>query len=169
MSSDRNDEIREISLKLAETLVEKNKTLAIAESCTGGWLSKVLTDLPGSSEWFLGGVVSYSNAAKCKLLHVDKDSLNQFGAVSTEVAQQMAAGAQRVFSASIALSTTGIAGPSGATAEKPVGLVHFATKTSTNLMTTEAKVLMGDRTQIRQEAVLVALHIILRELAVSTR
>ena len=169
MSGDVSSEIRTLSLKLAETLVGKCKTLAVAESCTGGWLSKVLTDLPGSSEWFLGGVVSYSNAAKCKLLHVDKDSLDEFGAVSSEVAQQMAVGAQRVFSASIALSTTGIAGPSGATAEKPIGLVHFATKTSTELVTTEAKVLTGDRTQIRQEAVLVALQIILRELAVSTR
>ena len=169
MSGDVSSEIRTLSVKLAKTLVGKNKTLAVAESCTGGWLSKVLTDLPGSSEWFLGGVVSYSNAAKCKLLHVDKDSLDKFGAVSSEVAQQMATGAQRIFSASIALSTTGIAGPSGATAEKPVGLVHFATTTSTNLVRTEAKVLTGDRTQIRQEADLVALQSILRELAVSTR
>ncbi len=169
MSDCINVEIRALSLKLANTLIVQNKTIAVAESCTGGWLSKVLTDLPGSSEWFLGGVVSYSNAAKCKLLQVDKGSLDKFGAVSTEVAQQMAAGVQRVFSASMALSTTGIAGPSGATPDKPIGLVHFATHSSTQLITTEAKILTGDRKQIRQGAVLMALHILLRELAVSAR
>ena len=114
---------------LAETIVAeataRKVTIAVAESCTGGMVAAALTDVPGSSAVFLGGAVTYSNAAKSRLLSVDPEDLKFFGAVSREVAQQMAAGALDAFGADIAVSVTGIAGPGGGSAEKPVGTVWF--------------------------------------------
>jgi len=158
---------KEISLlaeKLAKLLIEQNKTAAVAESCTGGWLSKVLTDLSGSSRWFMGGVVSYSNESKQNLLNVDKDCLDQFGAVSQEVAEQMANGVEKAFMSSISVSITGVAGPSGGTLDKPVGLVWFGVKTSTTETYSITKTFAGNREQVRQEAVLTALKLLIDNL-----
>jgi len=102
-------------------------TLATAESCTGGLIAKRLTDAPGSSAYFVGGVVAYSNQVKSRLLGVDPHFFPSFGAVSEEVAMAMAEGAKRSLGADCAISVTGIAGPSGATPEKPVGLVYIGT------------------------------------------
>jgi len=114
---------------LAETIVAeaaaREVTIAVAESCTGGLVAAALTDVPGSSAVFLGGAVTYSNAAKSRLLSVDPEDLKFFGAVSREVAQQMAEGALDAFGADIAVSVTGIAGPAGGSNEKPVGTVWF--------------------------------------------
>ncbi|MEH6504265.1 MAG: nicotinamide-nucleotide amidohydrolase family protein [Cycloclasticus sp.] len=156
-----NEEINERTSQLAKLLFERHTTLALAESCTGGWIAKVLTDVAGSSEWFLGGVVSYSNAAKHELLAVDEDSLEQFGAVSEQVAKQMVDGAQRVFSASLALSVTGVAGPTGGSAEKPLGLVWFGLKQAAKQAVLIQKVFKGDREQIRQQAVSFALQLLI--------
>ncbi|HCC47574.1 MAG TPA: hypothetical protein DEQ38_05585, partial [Elusimicrobia bacterium] len=93
--------------------------------CTGGLAAKLLTDIPGSSAWFLGGAVTYSNQAKLKILGVKAATLKKYGAVSAECAREMAAGARRAFGASYAFSVTGIAGPGGGTPEKPAGLVYF--------------------------------------------
>ena len=101
-------------------------TLATAESCTGGNVAARITSLPGSSDYFLGGIVSYSNEAKAKLFGVADETLAARGAVSAECALQMAEGARRAFAADFAVATTGIAGPGGATARKPVGLVYIA-------------------------------------------
>ena len=108
---------------IAVLLKERGATIATAESCTGGLLASFFTHLPGSSDWYLGGVSSYSNYAKIKLLGVQKEALDEYGAVSTEVAKMMAAGAARQLGSDYALSLTGIAGPGGGSEEKPVGMV----------------------------------------------
>ncbi len=119
-----NDETLETVV--GQLLREHGKTLAVAESCTGGLLAEKLTRVPGASEYFLGGVVAYSNAAKTALLGVPEALLRQHGAVSREVALAMSEGARERFGAKIAVATTGISGPDGGTAEKPVGLVCIA-------------------------------------------
>jgi len=108
---------------IARMLIENKKTLAVAESCTGGLISNQFTNIPGSSSFFIGGVVSYSNNAKMELQGVPQELLSEYGAVSEQVACAMAAGARKRFGTDYAISTTGIAGPSGGSTEKPVGLV----------------------------------------------
>ncbi len=119
---------------LAQLLIEKKQTLAIAESCTGGLIANKFTNLSGSSAFLLGGVVSYSNQAKMDILGVPPELIEMHGAVSAEVAQAMAKGARERFGADYAVSTTGIAGPTGGTDEKPVGLVYvgYADANGTN-------------------------------------
>lgn len=102
-------------------LIESKKTIAVAESCTGGMLGQLLTKPPGASKCFLGGVICYSNQSKVHLLGVEEEALRKHGAVSFEAAEGMAAGARRAFGAEVGLSITGIAGPEGGSAEKPVG------------------------------------------------
>ena len=115
------------NLKLAEVigtiLKEKNLSIAVAESCTGGFVANEITNIPGSSAYMKGGIIAYSNEIKIKTLSVDADDINREGAVSKTVAIQMADGVSKAFNADIGISTTGIAGPGGATPEKPVGLV----------------------------------------------
>ena len=107
-------------------LLAKNKlTVAVAESCTGGLISKRITDIPGASSMFAGGIVAYSNEAKTILLGVKENTLNRFGAVSKEIALEMAWGVKQRFNTDFGIATTGIAGPDGGTKEKPVGLVCF--------------------------------------------
>lgn len=110
---------------LGAKLKARGKTLAAAESCTGGLAAQLITDIPGSSAYFLGGAVTYSNQAKMKLLGVRAGTLKKHGAVSAECAREMAAGAKKVFGSDYAFSVTGIAGPDGSTEEKPAGLVYF--------------------------------------------
>ncbi|MGM9665479.1 MAG: CinA family protein [Eubacteriales bacterium] len=111
--------------EIIELLRLKNLTLASAESCTGGLISKMITDVAGCSDVFEGGVVSYSNDVKMKLLGVKAETLEKHGAVSGETAKEMALGVRRACMADIGISTTGIAGPTGGTAEKPVGTVYI--------------------------------------------
>jgi PncC family amidohydrolase len=117
---------RDLVVSLGQSLVERGLTLCTAESCTGGLLADTLTDVPGSSRYYLGGVVAYSNEVKRAVLGVPASYLTVFGAVSAPVALALARSARRLIGADIALSTTGIAGPSGGTAGKPVGLVYIA-------------------------------------------
>ncbi len=112
--------------KVAALLKKNGKTLALAESCTGGLVSRRLTDIPGISESYKGGVVAYSNEIKSSILDVPGDIIEKYGAVSPEVASYMAEGARKAFSADIIASITGIAGPGGASALKPVGLAFIA-------------------------------------------
>lgn len=116
----------DLSELVGRMLRERQTTLAVAESCSGGRLSQRITVIPGASDYYLGGAVAYSNRAKVKILGVSEITLADKGAVSAEVAEEMASGAIKAFNTDYALSTTGIAGPSGATAEKPVGLVYIA-------------------------------------------
>lgn len=118
-----------IEVRLVKLLSERGKTVATCESCTGGLISKRITDVPGSSAVFGYGVCSYANEAKEKLLSVDSETLRAHGAVSPETALEMACGMLSLSGADIAVSTTGIAGPDGGTKEKPVGLVYTAVAT----------------------------------------
>ncbi len=118
-----------LEIRLGELLRRRGWTLAVAESCTGGLLADRITDAPGSSEYFLGGVVAYANAVKRGLLGVSSETLEQFGAVSREAVIEMARGVQRALGANLALSVSGIAGPSGGTPQKPVGTVWIGLAT----------------------------------------
>jgi len=157
-------QIAQLAEQLARKLQQQSMTLAVAESCTGGWLAKVLTDLSGSSAWFLGGVVSYSNAAKHNVLKVGYGCLDKYGAVSEPIAKQMVAGVGTLFSSSLAVSITGVAGPSGGTLEKPVGMVCFAVKNNTGKVFAVTKQFAGDREQVRLQAVVAALQLLLDEM-----
>ena len=131
--------LKEVPELVLERLVGQQRTIAFAESCTGGLCAARLTDLPGSSQAFQGGVVAYSNAAKLELLGVPKVLLEEHGAVSEPVAAAMAAGARERFSADCAIATTGIAGPAGGTDDKPVGTVCFALATADDSGSTDSK------------------------------
>lgn len=148
--------------QLGRMLLERNWMLGCAESCTGGLLSAAVTDLAGASQWFDRGFVTYSNAAKVEQLRVGRDTLERFGAVSEETAMEMAAGVLGASTlAHFAISVTGIAGPSGATAGKPVGMVcfGFAQRAPDGLVTRAAtQVFPGDRQQIREASVAFALE-----------
>jgi PncC family amidohydrolase len=131
---------------LGDYLRSRGLTLAAAESCTGGLVSDRITDVPGSSEYFPGGVVAYAYEAKVNLLGVSWDTLNAHGAVSAETVLEMARGAHRVFNADIGISVSGIAGPGGGLPEKPVGTTWFGLVTSTGEWTRHF-VWDGDRVQ----------------------
>ncbi len=116
----------ELARTVGDVLRARGWTLAVAESCTGGLLGHLITDVAGSSDYFVGGVIAYSNAAKQELLGVRTATLAQYGAVSEPAAREMAARARHLLRADVALAVTGIAGPGGGTLEKPVGLVYIA-------------------------------------------
>ena len=120
------DEGEPLETVAGKLLSGRGLTLAVAESCTGGLLGHLLTNVPGSSAYFLGGVVAYSNRAKEEILGVRHETLLAQGAVSEEAARQMARGARKLFGSDLALAITGIAGPAGGTPQKPVGLVYIA-------------------------------------------
>lgn len=147
--------------QIAKLLTEQNKCMSVAESCTGGWVAKVLTDLAGSSDWFERGFVTYSNRAKHEMLGVAEVTLQTHGAVSEETVLEMALGALTNSHADISLSISGIAGPGGGTEEKPVGLVWFAWAEKTTeivkVILSEQKIFTGDRDAIRHQAVTHAL------------
>lgn len=136
---------------LGEVCRNKGLTISAAESCTGGRVGDKVTNVPGSSDYFLGSAVTYSNEAKIALLGVKKESLEAHGAVSEQVAIEMAEGCRKAFGSDIAVSTTGIAGPSGGSEEKPVGLVWFGISDGKNVKT-ERKIFSGDRKFIKEAA-----------------
>ena len=142
---------------LIDTLRTRNQMVATAESCTGGLIAAALTAIPGSSDVVDRGFVTYSNAAKTEMLGVPAATIAAHGAVSAPVAQAMAEGALARSSAQIAISVTGVAGPGGGTAEKPVGTVWFGLAVTGHPTRTERLVLPGDRTAIRHATVLHAL------------
>ncbi len=142
-------------------LRERGLSLSVAESCTGGLVSKLITDVPGSSAYYAGGVITYSNALKEKLLGVRPETLRTFGAVSAETAAEMAEGALHSLSTDIAISVTGIAGPSGGTTEKPVGLVFMALASKDRETIVNEFRFSGSREEIREEAATAALDMLL--------
>ena len=149
---------------LAGALTARGWMLAAAESCTGGWIAKCCTDLAGSSAWFESGVVSYSNDAKRQLLDVDAGVLEREGAVSRAVALQMAQGARRRSGADAALAVTGIAGPDGGSADKPVGTVWFGWAVGDRPAEAERRLFGGNREAVRRQTVAHALRGLLERL-----
>lgn len=137
--------------EVGQALRAKKKTLAVAESCTGGRLGDMITEVPGSSDYFLGGIISYSNDAKVNLLGVDRETLRQKGAVTEEVALQMAAGTRRALGADIGVGVTGVAGPGGGTATKPVGLVYIAVS-SGEASVCRRNLFKGSRSSIKKQS-----------------
>lgn len=130
-------------------LQNHNRLLVTAESCTGGWISQMITSVSGSSAWFDRGFITYSNQAKIQMLGVNPETLNHYGAVSAEVASEMVTGALSHSAANIALAVTGIAGPDGGSPEKPVGTVFIAWLTKDQPLRVIKKQLTGSRHQIR--------------------
>ncbi len=122
-------ELFPLAEKAVQNLNKKNKTLALAESCTGGWVSKLITDVSGASSVYLGGVCSYSNSVKMQVLGVKKKTLDSFGAVSEQTAKEMAAGVKKALGADIGIGITGIAGPLSDNTLKPVGLIYICIDT----------------------------------------
>ena len=150
---------------IVEAYTAKNLTIATAESCTGGLVAAALTDIAGSSVVFDRGFVTYSNAAKIAMLGVTDDALAEHGAVSKTVAVQMAEGARRVSGADVVISVTGIAGPGGGSAEKPVGLIHFACASASGTAHREKR--FGDlgRSAVRRQSVAVALELLVQAIS----
>ena len=147
---------------IAEKLKERGITLAVAESCTGGLVSHRLTNIPGSSEYFKGGVVAYSNEVKTLLLYVSPENLEKHGAVSPQVAKAMAKGARTVLSANIAVAITGIAGPTGGSKGKPVGLAYIAIAFSDDDIHTKKVIFEGERESIKDHFANAALETVLK-------
>ena len=142
--------------KLTELLTSKNMSIAIAESCTGGSLSSSLTSIPGASSYFNCGFITYSNESKVNMLNVDSQTIELFGAVSEKVAYEMAMSAGQNSKSHLAISVTGIAGPSGGTPEKPVGMVCFGFYVDGNVTTT-TQFFSGVRSEIVSESIAFAL------------
>ncbi|HEY7986434.1 MAG TPA: CinA family protein [Methylophilaceae bacterium] len=147
-----DDALLKLAAELGIALKRRSWMLALAESCTGGMAAQYVTAIAGSSAWFDRGFVTYSNAAKMQMLGVSLFTLDKHGAVSREIAQEMALGALKNSRAHITAAITGIAGPDGGTPQKPVGTVCFAWANN-NQITTSEQHFTGDRTAIRQQAV----------------
>jgi nicotinamide-nucleotide amidase len=158
-------ELYELAERVGQKLRAAERRIVTSESCTGGWVAKALTDVPGSSQWFECGFVTYSNAAKVRDLGVNAQTLERFGAVSEQTVREMAEGALRVAGASVALAVTGIAGPDGAVPGKPVGTVWFCAAAraghAVDIIAEEQR-FEGDRAAVRSHAVHHALRLILR-------
>lgn len=143
----------QLSSLLGERLLAKGWQLATAESCTGGGIAAAITAIAGSSSWFEYGIVSYANSAKEKLLQVSSQTLLEHGAVSQAVVEEMVAGVLALSGADIAVAVSGVAGPTGGTAEKPVGTVWFAWGLASGEISSECFHFVGDRTAVQSQAV----------------
>ena len=150
--------ITELARALGKACRRRRVWVATAESCTGGGVAEAITRIAGSSGWFECGFVTYSDAAKHDLLHVPRQALERFGAVSEEVAREMARGALESSRAQVAVAVTGIAGPGGGTARKPVGMVCFAWAARGEAPQSRTLRLSGGRSSVRRRSVAVALQ-----------
>ncbi len=152
--------IDRLSEGAGSALASRGCVAAVAESCTGGAVCAALTGTPGASAWFAGGVVAYADASKVRELGVPAALIAERGAVSAEVAAAMAEGARRLFGVDVAVATTGIAGPAGGSAEKPVGTVFLAVSTE-RISRTEHHLFPGDRNSVRRQTVVRALRLLI--------
>ncbi|WP_165312261.1 nicotinamide-nucleotide amidase [Vibrio ziniensis] len=152
--------IEQLSQQLGELLLEHKQILVTAESCTGGGVANAITEIAGSSAWFDRAFVTYSNEAKQEMIGVKSETLSEFGAVSEPVVIQMVQGALKNSNATIGVSISGIAGPSGGSKEKPVGTVCFAWADKSDWLKVETQHFAGDRSAVRTQAVLHALEMI---------
>ncbi|CQJ54613.1 nicotinamide-nucleotide amidase [Yersinia intermedia] len=151
-------QLRQLSIAIGDKLKARGAWVTCAESCTGGWVAKALTDIAGSSAYFDRGFVTYSNAAKHDLLGVSETTLANYGAVSEAVVREMALGALREANADFAVSISGIAGPDGGSADKPVGTVWFAFAAREGQILACKQVFPGDRDAVRLQAAVFALQ-----------
>jgi PncC family amidohydrolase len=149
--------------ELGELLRTKSMTLAVAESCTGGLVSDMITNVPGSSMYFLAGLVTYSNDSKIDLLGVSRETLESYGAVSEQVVIEMARGVRKTTGADIGAAVTGIAGPDGGTEQKPVGLIYFAVDDGKAILADRA-FLSGDRREVKRSSTRRLIEIIVKSL-----
>jgi len=145
--------------EVGKTARETGKSFAFAESVTGGLAASLVTDVPGSSRYFFASFVTYSNESKVNVLWVNEDTLLRYGAVSAQVAKQMASGARRVAGSDVGASCSGIAGPGGATDAKPIGLVYFAVDDGTRVFS-EKQIFYGDRWAIKSQAAIRMLELV---------
>ena len=157
-------DLNKLAQQVGEQLIRQHKLLAVAESCTGGWVAKCLTDIAGSSQWFDRGFVTYSNDAKQAMLGVSRATLDTAGAVSEQTVREMAAGTLENSKASVALAISGIAGPGGAMPGKPVGTVCFAWGVAGGELRVETRHFEGDREAVRRQSVSHALQVLLNVL-----
>ena len=151
------DRVTRLAAQVGEHLSSAGDVLVTAESCTGGWLAQAVTSIAGSSGWFERGFVTYSNAAKCELLGVPSSVLERHGAVSEATVEAMARGALAASHANVAVSVSGIAGPAGATPDKPVGTVCVAWARTDGRVRSVRRLFAGDRTEVRRQATELAL------------
>lgn len=151
-------ELKELAQQVGGQLLQQHKLLAVAESCTGGWVAKCLTDIAGSSAWFDRGFVTYSNESKQAMLGVEQATLETAGAVSEQTVREMAAGVLKNSTATVALAISGIAGPNGAMPGKPVGTVCFAWAMAGSEVQAETRYFEGDREAVRRQSVAHALQ-----------
>lgn len=159
----------ELAERVGAALKARGMMLVVAESCTGGWVSEAVTMVPGSSEWFERGFVTYTYISKREMLGVNSDTLGAHGAVSEPTVREMAAGALARSHAQAAIAVSGTAGPGGGTLEKPVGTVCLAWATADGQPTSETRHFAGDREAVRRQAVQHALDGLLNLLGHSTR
>jgi PncC family amidohydrolase len=152
---------QELEVEVGQALCARGWTLAVAESCTGGLVGHRLTEVPGSSAYFLGGIISYSDGIKSQLLGVAPETLQTYGAVSRQTALEMARGARKALGADVGLAVTGIAGPGGASAEKPVGLTWLAVNTADGEQA-ESHIWQGDRSSNKLASADAVLELALR-------
>jgi nicotinamide-nucleotide amidase len=153
-----DEELHQLAGELGELLRARNWMLATAESCTGGWVGQLVTALPGSSQWYERGFITYANAAKIEMLGVPAATIDEHGAVSEQTASAMAAGALAHSHAQAALAISGIAGPGGGTRQKPVGLVCYGWALADGTVMSSTCRLDGDREEIRSRAVAAAMR-----------
>ena len=153
----------DLSQQIGQALELRGSTLTTAESCTGGWIAKVITDVPGSSAWFEQGFVTYSNRAKQQLIGVAPQTLNSYGAVSESVVREMAQGALQAAEADYAISVSGIAGPGGGSDEKPVGTVWFGFANKQGQTFAVTACFAGERDAVRRQATEFALQTLLND------
>lgn len=146
------DRVLALSIELGKKLLQKNWQITCAESCTGGGIGYAITSAAGSSNWFERGFLTYSNQAKSELVDVKQATLTEFGAVSQEVVQQMAAGALKKANADVSIAVSGVAGPGGGSVEKPVGLVWFGLVVGDKTFE-EKHVFSGDRGMVRHKTI----------------
>ena len=163
-----DSELMQLSELVGRALKAQGATVSTAESCTGGWIAKVLTDIAGSSAWFERGFVTYSNEAKSQMIGVSEATLAEHGAVSEPVVVEMAIGALRAARADYAISVSGVAGPDGGSVEKPVGTVWFGVASVSGQGVTRRECFAGDREAVRRQATAYALNLLWQQFLQNT-
>jgi nicotinamide-nucleotide amidase len=148
---------------IGKMLADRGLTISVAESCTGGLIGSIITDVPGSSRYFLGGIIAYSNQSKMEILNVSPRTIAEHGTVSGQTVQEMAGGIKRLFNSHLGLAVTGIAGPEGGSREKPVGTVFIGLAAEDRIFTTGYR-FHGTRGEIKQETARMALDYLRRYL-----